>query len=199
MAVTWRFHFIQHNYAPVPPTYQGQSDKGVVERPCKLPLGASFVRLLLLYENLNHLVVVLVHLVFHLEVLSQLDQALLHLLIIWSLQGIKDGCPHQEVGEGDDYQGESSNLEQQYYVIFQSDSCCQKYSRSSSSSSQWSGESDYDLCWSNMTVSLLVGCCQRRGERRGERTNQYFANTLSVTVPVLNVRRTGNNYPTAAS
>ena len=91
-------------------TYQGQSHKGVVERPRKFPLRPSFVRLLLLYEDLHHLVVVLGHLVLQLELLPQLDEALLDLLIVWSLQGIKYGRPHQEIGEGDDYQGESANL-----------------------------------------------------------------------------------------
>ena len=114
-------------------TYQGQSHKSVVERPRKLPLWASFVRLLLLYEDFHHLVVVLVHLVLQLELLPQLDQALLDLLVVWSLQSIKDGRPHQEVGEGDDYEGESSDLSNNN-ISLTLHSVLSEYSRFSSSS-----------------------------------------------------------------
>ena len=64
----------------------------------------------LLYQHLQYLVVVVGHLVLRLEVVPELDQALLDLLVVGTLEGIKYSSSHQQVGEGDDDEGECSDL-----------------------------------------------------------------------------------------
>ena len=68
------------------------------------------MRLPLLHQHLDHLVVVLCDSVFLLEVVSQLHQTLLDLLVVGTLQSVKDGRPDQEIREGHDDQGEGPDL-----------------------------------------------------------------------------------------
>lgn len=68
------------------------------------------MRLPLLYQHLNHLVIILRDSVFLLEVLPQLHQALFDLFIIRALQGVKDSRPDQEIREGDNDQGQGPHL-----------------------------------------------------------------------------------------
>ena len=69
------------------------------------------MRLSLLYQHLDHLVIVFRDSVFLLEVLPQLHQALLDLFIVGPLQGVKDGRSNQEIREGHDDQGQGPDLE----------------------------------------------------------------------------------------
>ena len=68
------------------------------------------MRFPLLYQHLNHLVIILRDSVFLLEVLPQLHQALLDLFIIGALEGVKYGRPDQEVGEGHNDKGQGPHL-----------------------------------------------------------------------------------------
>ena len=69
------------------------------------------MRLSLLYQHLDHLVIVFRDSVLLLEVLPQLHQALLDLFIVGTLQGVKDGRSNQEIREGHDDQGQGPDLE----------------------------------------------------------------------------------------
>ena len=71
------------------------------------------MRLPLLHQHLDHLVVVLRDSVFLLEVVSQLHQPLLDLLVVGTLQSVKDGRPDKEIRESHYDQGEGPDLVKQ--------------------------------------------------------------------------------------
>ena len=75
------------------------------------------MRLPLLYQHLDHLVIILRDSVFLLEVLPQLHQALLDLFIVGALQGVKYSRPDQEVGEGHNDKGQGPHLKNKVEIM----------------------------------------------------------------------------------
>ena len=60
---------------------------------------------MLTITHLDHFVIVVCDFVLPLEPFYEVFQPIAHPLIVGSLERVKDGSPHQQVGEGDNDQG----------------------------------------------------------------------------------------------